>query len=192
MTNEEFEFKEDSKRFKGVKGPQSGDKKCTLPHETLSPAQLKKKNGSEISSQRPTKIADFQSASESWQKFHLEYLVTRFSATEKMLQNYLQLSNRDMAELLEHLDVVPAGKADLRKIGSEWSAFIHCNPPRQKRVYTRKKPVTPPAPTVRKPALQENNIQTVITITMSGRKEDIVWILRSLESTNIKLHINVD
>lgn len=109
----------------------SRSKRCSLPSDNLTPAQLKRRNGpvSTYKLDAPMGWYDFRAMPEDLQKQYLTYLIETYKATLPMLGDLFHVHYTTVMEVRNRLGVTATAK----RVGNEerpardamWSAF--CN-----------------------------------------------------------------
>ena len=132
MTDERFTFIADIKEKNSTKSGAyhringSKSKRCTLPSDRLTPAQLKRRNSpvESIKLNKPCTYAELKTVTPSLQFLYLDHLVHEYKARRVDLLTMLCISNTCLTKLQKRLPgkLIFQGKA--RQPSPEWQAFI--------------------------------------------------------------------
>lgn len=188
-------FREETKRGRGGRAPKNGckSKKCTLPHELLSQAEVRKLSGPCINTNRPVLWEDFYQASSTWKIAHLRHLINTFGATFNMITTYFCVGNEDyLLEFMAANGIEPRVKICPRMLPG-WLEYKDFRKQKTAGIEKACKSVVvkdEPKPEKKKVAKQSAmTINHEVTIT--GSPEDVVnWLLKnttSVSSLTVKL-----
>lgn len=141
MTDEKYTFVTDiSERKRVARGAAarkcgSKSKKCTLPSDSLTAAELKRRNGKMVSYNltRPMEWNEFKSISKAGQEEYLRGLINTYGVGAKDICKMFDISN---STLWRHMQSALPGKnlfaynrpRPTKQATADWNAFLDGNP----------------------------------------------------------------
>ena len=135
MTNEEFVFNQTNKerRNYGAFHKKNGtkSKKCTLPSDRLTPAQLNKLNGPILSLhlEKPMTRTEWKLLRADQRKLYIEHLVEKYNANNQMIAEAIGCTGGYVCKTKKELGIKGEGKGGGRNFTNEqllaWDKFMN-------------------------------------------------------------------
>lgn len=135
MTDEKFVFQETNKerRNTGVFHKKGGSKsrKCSLPHDNLTPSQLNKLNGPVLSLylDKPMAKKDWLYLRADQKKLYIEHLIETYKANDRMIAAAVGCSANYVCLLRKELGIKSAGRGGASRLSTDrmeaWLKFMH-------------------------------------------------------------------
>lgn len=129
MNDFEFDVREKKRIAAGARHRKRGSKsrRCTLPHEHLTPAQLRRKNGAVRIFQlsRPMDEAQWSAMPEDLQRAYIQRLRQRYNVGTARLAGMLGMSTGALRERLAQLGLWDGRKRRMRSEQAEaWERWL--------------------------------------------------------------------
>lgn len=132
MTDEKYtlihDIKEKKAAARGAFARKGGSKskRCSLPSDHLTPAQLKRRNSqvSTVKLNQPITYAELQTLTPSLRFLYLDNLIHRYKARRKDLKEMLGISNGTMQKIIDSLPGKLILNGAPHKPAPEWLEFI--------------------------------------------------------------------
>lgn len=132
MTNERYTFVSDLREKKAAargayaKKGGSKSKRCRLPSDNLTPAELKRRNSpvESIKLNTPITYAELKKLNPNLQFLYLEHCVTTHKGRRKDIVDMLGINQATFARLLPTLPGCLEFKGRPKTVAPEWAAFI--------------------------------------------------------------------
>lgn len=116
MTDFEYDAMQKKRIARGDHNRKRKSRKCTLPSDYLTPAEMKRRNGEvkQYNLSRPMPFEEFQAMPEDLQAEYLRFLRARFAASDRKIAEMMGVSHPVIARYREKLGVTAQSGTRLR------------------------------------------------------------------------------